>query len=476
MNEGLGGAICPTCGAGLDPVPTAEGIICARCRQRYPLIGDRIPILFREPQKYLTKFAVQLERYLSFREQESEEFRNQVRRGHSRSQLFDAILSAIKENNRLVRNLRDSIVAKITIDDLLALVGDTTATLQYATTLEYLHRDWCWLPEAERELQEIETVLFESVRRHSAGQGAALVLGAGAGRIAWDLCSLVDHVYATDSSLAMAYQFYSLLAGDIVSYSIRTIDVYRSDDMVTRLVASMSAPGAGDHRLERDDSKFSYFVCDALQVPLPAQSASVIASVYFTDLVHLGPLVREISRILQPGGIFIHFGPLDYHFPEVVNHLAAEEIKRIFTINGFKILSEARVTTSHLAVKACMSPRVYENWTFVAAKETGVLDQTRSPLGNDSVLSIRRSVHFKTSGIISAEGEDFFETILELGLGERFGGAGTVLDILRLIDGFRSVGNILEKLAAKYDMSDEAAKLAVFTTLRTLMENGVLTG
>jgi carnosine N-methyltransferase len=334
-------------------------------------VGGRIPILLQDPRRYLAAFAIHCARDLAAREAEADALRRQIDEGHPRAEVLARLQAAAEQANRFLGDVRDLAVRAISVEDLMAVIVRPPPPMQYSATLDYLHRDWCWLPEAEAELARIEAALFAGLR--SSGRrspGAALVLGAGAGRIAWDMGGFFDHVFATDSSLMMAHQFQSVLAGDFESCALASTNARTGDDMVKGLRASIMPPERADSALvEERRKRMTYFVSDALDVPLASASVAAIASVYFTDLVPLEPLLGEVGRLLEPGGVFVHFGPLDYHFPDMAHHLSADEIKARFAAEGFIIRSEATVATRHLSFRSAMSVRLYDNWLFVAERQ-----------------------------------------------------------------------------------------------------------
>ena len=51
---------------------------------------------------------------------------------------------------------------------------------------------------------------------------------------------------------------------------------------------------------------------------------SLEASEEFTDVLPLSVLLKEVKRLLMPGGVFVHFWPLDYHFDDIDERRALE--------------------------------------------------------------------------------------------------------------------------------------------------------
>src|SRR5262249_12927063 len=143
-----------------------------------------------------------------------------------------------------------------------------------------------------------------------------------------------EKVYAIDLSLTMAYQFYSVLADDVVTYAVHTINRQTRNDMARRVVSELPKTKATSAKLDGLRERLLFFVGDALHTPFPLQSVSAIVSVFFTDVVPLNPLLDEITRLLAPCGVFVHFGPLLYHSRERACHLAVDEVRDVFRQRG----------------------------------------------------------------------------------------------------------------------------------------------
>lgn len=76
-----------------------------------------------------------------------------------------------------------------------------------------------------------------------------------------------------------------------------------------------------------------------------SDSWDCVCSCYFLDCANnIVEFLEVIYDILRPGGIFINFGPLLYHFCDAPNELSIEpsyeDIKEIIQKIGFKFLSE----------------------------------------------------------------------------------------------------------------------------------------
>lgn len=479
MNQALIDVICVQCKATLGNFKAgASEVVCSACGHRYPIIGGKIPILVADPRKYLAGMYVQHQRFLHRERDKLKKLSERQRVTGERSAVVDSIQVAMRANARnvegIVEAIRKEVNRHVSAEDILdAVDGQTTAG--YATMLDYLRRDWCWLPEGEAELEVIQAALLSGIDSASAHRDVALVVGAGTGRIAWDLCNIYERVWAIDNSLTMAHHFYNLLAdGSVSFYELNARNLFDSADSTKLLRATLSASKVDSSRQRDHRDELSYFVADALNVPAPDGSFSAILSVYFTDVIPLEYYIREITRLLKVGGVFVHFGPLEYHFDDVNHLLAADEVKSVFVRYGFEMRFQERVHNPHLSSGRSMVSKEYNNWAFAAVKQVEQVRTAPSALTRDSVVAIADTVRYEMKGAMSALAEEVWEATIICPSGERFVEARSVLNILRLVDGSRTVGQIIELLGREYDVQTDTAKQAIVDAMKKLQTHGAL--
>lgn len=465
---------CVKCKNGFnDFTGASRTIVCTHCEQAYPLVANKIPLLFENPLRFVANLYLQYEHYLRQQLLEIKKIDTVSTAGTERVNTLANLKTAIQHNANYIKSIQDELLPHLSPKALTDLLSGRDF-IPYTTNWLYLQRDWCWLPEGEQELQTIKDALFKAMSSFPLSQDSVLVVGAGAGRIAWELCEISEHVYATDNALTMAYQFYDLLHDDIDFYEINKNNIFYPADMVRTLRASLYSPDEGRSKTRERQDKLFYFVADALSTPLRDGSVSAIVSVYFTDLVPMKSYLQEIKRLLKPGGIFFHFGPLEYDLPDVSDHLSADEIKSLFISNDFTIHCEQQVLTTHLPSALSMSFRTYNNWTFTAINQAQANQNLEQKITFNSILSIVDGVHYETRGFISLNEENLIETNLVLTSGERYGGAKSVLDILRNINGLRRNHEVIEILSMEYEVSDEASKQAILDVMTVLIQKRIL--
>lgn len=368
MRQTFNLVICPKCRANLET--SSSGIAwlhCPACNQNFPLISGRIPLLMEQPYLYLANLYLQHNHYLRRQQKKIIALENAAHKEPARHDFLTLMAGALKKNLSLTESASTELPTFLTAHDIVTAL-DAPGFISYTTTLEYLERDWCWLAPCERELRIIRDALLERYAQYAPDSDSALVLGAGTARIAWDLRTHFNQVYALDGSLTLAQQFHNLLNRDVEFYSIRTSSIFEDADMIQKRCATLVPPGYRQINEVPNSESFYYLIGDVCRIPLREESISTIVSVYFTDVVPLKHYLGEVLRVLKQGGVFLHFGPLEYHFDDITQHLSAEQIKCVFESNGFKIVSEDSIKSEHLHIEGAMSHQIFENWVFCAIR------------------------------------------------------------------------------------------------------------
>jgi SAM-dependent methyltransferase len=228
--------------------------------------------------------------------------------------------------------------------------------------------DWGHVTETETRLARVETEVFGTLRECAPDFKTALVLGAGLGRVAADLGEIFDRVVAVDASLVAAVLYSKLLREDVVSYQINQKSAYTISDQARKVVSTMSRPiDRSAETRQRPPSRLMYGVADAHSLPLMKSSISAIVSIYFSDVIPLTSLLKQSRRLLKPGGVFLHFGPLQYHFDDIAQHWSAQEVPKLFNRFGFSMEVDRWVKDPRPWV-GTMSGSLWNAWLFCARR------------------------------------------------------------------------------------------------------------
>ncbi len=437
---------------------------CLSCKTIYPVLFGYTPVLMPRAREHITKTYLQFRQYLLEQQQRAQELEKAVTLNSYRKEQLALLLRGQRHNSNLLYSLQEQLSKELLPGpDLIEyLHTQPAAALRYTTNFDYLRRDWTGLPEGELELREINTSLNKAISFVKPKCSKVVVLGAGMGRVAYDLCSSVDQVIALDQSISMGAWFHKIAEEDLTFYEINPKNTQYFEDRVRPLRARMPD--------KNHLSKLFYGIADAQQLPLASQSVDAVISVYFTDLLPLKKLLPEVKRVLRPGGAFIHFGPLHYHFDDTSQMLSFEEVKKHLQSKNFTIALEERQKTTHCGSAASCLQKFYLNWNMVAIKRE---EPKLPPLKEDSVLYIPQKVSYQVMGHIGHGVEEQFAIELNTP-GKNFEGAETILDVLRLIDGQKSLLEVCRGLEQIYGTFEQSEVRQLIEILEQLRKDGVI--
>lgn len=320
---------CPRCEQ--TPLLTSgEAYRCTACRVSFPSV-DGVPWLFAEPGAALGEWRARLHFSLTTLDTErlrlDEALKSPRLKGSTRERL--QLLRAAKEDHAqrlrlLSAPLRtdESIAAQETHLALRTrLPPDQGLTTYYGN----LHRDWSW-GQQENEAS------FDAVRRAASSQslGKTLVLGAGGGRLAYDV-----HMRG-GASPTVALEFNPLLvfAARRISRG-ETVELYEfpiaprglADQAVLRSLSAEEPAREG----------LCYVLADAQRPPFAARRFDTVITPWLVDILpeHFPNFALRVNRLLKESGRWINFGSLSFHSADPVYRYSLEECLEAVEAAGF---------------------------------------------------------------------------------------------------------------------------------------------
>lgn len=417
-----------------------EEYFCKNCSSYYPLLNGNIPVIIQNNKNFLAQMFLQYNLHIKVTENKILRIEEEIANNHFRKNSLEQISKALQWNLLTIKSIKNSIGSKLSINDTTNEI-DKKAVQQYLMDWTYLKRDWAGTDDGEKQIGIILTIIIGYLNDFVRDYQNCFFLGAGTGRFLWELSPKFKDVFAIDNSPTMVSLFNHLLKTDIDFFEIITKNLKKKKNTISKYTASLK-----NSKLSPSDiDNIHYFIGDASRVPFKSNGLSVVFSIFFSDVIPFQVLIKEVKRILKPGGIFIHFGPLDYHFDDIENMLTLEDIKFIIKINGFEILKENFTTTEIGKSDQSLSFKTYENWSFIA-KNT---ESNNISIDNNSILSINSKISYTSKGIIDENGHEQ-QTRLNFQLLESYENAELVFLILKELDGVRSLGEIMERLKTEY--------------------------
>ena len=356
--------VCPQCGNSSIDNKFEDYLMCANCSTNFPILFDNIPILVKDPQRFLAEAYIIYNKHL---EAISSKCRLLTASNNSR---FALRVDAIKTNIKYINALIQEIESKLNHKDI-ALTSVHQTNYSYFNDFRYLRRDWSGEEETEEEVGNIVQVLRKAIDPHIKKNEISLFIGGATGRITIDLLEYFKQSIIMDRSITMAKMFHDLMKGDIEFCDIR----YKNSLSVEKLLNYYKVNIQNIVPEFSQQEKLNYIVSDAKFIPFNSDYFGSIFSIYFTDVLPITTIIKQVIRLLKPGGLFVHFGPLEYHFNSIEYMLSAEEIHDIFEDLGFEILvNETTDYIPHLYSKGSLLKKSYKNWVFVCRKNNIKVD------------------------------------------------------------------------------------------------------
>jgi uncharacterized protein YbaR (Trm112 family) len=364
MTDLLSLLACPRC----DKTPleqTDDKLHCKACKVDFPSI-DGIPWMFAEPQAALGEWRGRLQFAVQKLGHELAGLRQELRNEDLASltkRRVERYRKCVESHQRkLQKLLRPLEVQSLqgSFETYLALRTRLPADQGLHTYYANIHRDWAWGDEEnEASLRQIQSVLHDH-----AELGNVLVLGAGAGRLAYDIHTHFDCA----TTVAVDFNPLLLLIAQAVTkgeklhlYEFPIAPLALEDDAVLR---TLSAPAAVD-----DD--FHLVLADALRPPFPEQSFDTVVTPWLIDIISedLPVFGARINRLLKKEGRWVNFGSLAFASPDRARCYSPEEVKSIVCEQGFSDPYVSQATIPYMCSPASRHGRRERVFTFLAYKE-----------------------------------------------------------------------------------------------------------
>ena len=439
---------CPRCDK--TPLASSEGAYrCDACKVDFPSI-DGIPWLFAEPQATLgewrgrLQFALQKLSHEAARleaELKDEDLRPLTRRRIERYK--KALESHRRSLQKLLRPV-DVQSMQGSHETYLALRTRLPADQALNTYYANVHRDWCWGDEENAaSLKQIRAVAGDS-----AELGKVLVLGAGAGRLAYDMHMQMDctATVAMDFNPLLALIAQQLTQGKKLKlYEFPIAPRSLEDDAVLRTLAAPDVV----------TDNFHLVLADALRPPFAEAAFNTVVTPWLIDIVteDLPVLAARINRLLADDGRWINFGSLAFSHPERARMYSPEESKAIVAESGFGDPYVSEATIPYMCSPASRHGRREKVFTFSAYKERDAERPARHRALPDWIVTGKEPVPLSPSFRSQAMTTQIYSFIMSL------------------IDGKRSIRDMAVVLEKQKLMTRDEAEPAIRSFLTKMYDD-----
>lgn len=312
----------------------------------YPVVGG-VPWLFAEPGAALGEWRGRLHLLLSTLDREQRQLAESLRSAsltETTRRRVGALAAAKKEHaEKLGALLAPLQMEGLTGAEATYLAMRTRLPPDQGLTTYYgnLHRDWSWgHEENEASLEIVQRAAPASAMGHT------LVLGAGAGRLAYDV-----HLHGAETTTALDFNPLLMLAAHKI-FRGETIELYEFP-IAPRQLGDEAVP----RRLAADAPARAGLLCvlaDVHRPPFAPQSFDTVLTPWLVDILpeRFPDLCARINLLLAPGGRWINFGSLSFHTPDPVFRYSLEECCEAIGATGFAAPDVAQTTIPYLCSPA----------------------------------------------------------------------------------------------------------------------------
>lgn len=268
--------------------------------------------------------------------------------------------------------------------------------------------------------------------------GNVLVLGSGAGRLAYDIHTELN----CTSTVAMDFNPLLMLVAKAVTsgkklslYEFPIAPLALNDDAVLR---KLTAP-------EIADETFHLVLGDALRPPFPDESFDTVVTPWLIDIISedLPELSARINNLLKKNGRWVNFGSLAFANPERARCYSPEETKAIVAESGFSDPYVSQATIPYMSSPASRHGRQERVFSFSAYKERSVEKPARHLALPDWIVTAKEPVPLTPAFRQQAMTTQIYSFIMSL------------------IDGKRSIKDMAVVLAKQKLMTKEEAEPAI---------------
>jgi hypothetical protein len=348
-----------------------EGWVCASCGAGYPVIGE-VPWLFRDPQDALIGWRARHALHSDHLTQQASEINAELtaatgaprsakvarRLEHSR----DAYQDQVQRLDRLLAPL-GRIAGGVRREALEAL-GTILPTEQGLTNYYVnVHRDWCWGDDEN-------AAAFSELRAVSgatAALGKTLVLGAGAGRLAYDLAQsgVSESLVVTDFNPLLVFVGRDMFAGRSIELWEFPIAPRQPDDVAVLRALRAPAPVT---------TPTTWVVADALDAPFAPGAFDTVITPWFIDIVGepLATLASRINAWLTPSGRWLNSGSLAFNLPQHAERRNLHECLEVAEEAGFEIEQAREASIPYMRSPASRHARLETIASWSARKHRPV--------------------------------------------------------------------------------------------------------
>lgn len=354
---------CPRCDRALEQIGAA--LHCPACAIDFPCFAG-VPWLFSEPNAARAEWRDRYEVASQQARRDAKDARAEATAGvrettRARLTRFADAKNAYADELQALLAPLGARPSETPLESHLALKTRLPPSQGIDTYHANLHRDWCW-GDAENEASV--TMVRSAL---DAPGGRILVLGAGAGRLAYDLHRSAPgtQTVALDLNPLLVFVAAAVSSGrEVVLHEFPLAPASASDVAHRRLLRAPEPATPG----------LFWMLGDALRPPFQRDAFDAVVTPWFVDIIDqdLAVTAQRINRLLAPGGRWVVFGSLSFGGPEHARRYSPEEAREVIGEAGFELPALAEETLPYLCSPASRHGRRERVVTLSARKLAAV--------------------------------------------------------------------------------------------------------
>ncbi|MHA7838870.1 MAG: PqqD family peptide modification chaperone [bacterium] len=427
---------CPRCGAAFVE-GAADRLDCGGCGASHPVF-DGLPWLYRDVASSRSQWASKLQRLRDEILAELAELDGLLARGVELESTRERLAGLRAGTERLGRQIFALLepFGFAASEVNAGLPRDRIPSRQHLSSyLETVFRDWSW---GEPEVQAALGLLDPLLGGAPAGRDA-LVIGGGAGRLAYELSRLGEwgSVVQLDINPLLTRVGACLARGQSLTLT-----------EIPRLPMGLEHVAVDQH-LERPSdaprSPLHHLIGDLFTPPFAAGSFDLLVTPWLVDILpeSFDRVARRLNALIAPGGSWISFGPLSFESLPLEARFTREEMEEALEAAGMEVETSELQRVPHLHSPHGMPRRSEEILVFRAIR--------REPAALDEPFSFYPS--WMTDPSESVPALPRFE---QMRRDRVFEG-----EILGCIDGRTSIRDIVDRLSERYSLPRDRCENAV---------------
>ncbi len=447
--------ICPSCNHPEAKLSiNKQSLVCEQCNVEFPIFESgsvSMPWLFADPDQTLLEWKARLNGFLHINTVEQQRLKDALqdkrlsKTGQKRiNKLLQAKQSQPSQVLQLISPLGlDNKNFDSMSDPVSALHAKVPKVQGLASYYDNIFRDWAWNNGENEQLLEAA----ESVLVNHENFGKTLTIGAGAGRLSYD----IHQKYAPELSVLidinplLLFACSRIVQGECISlYEFPVAPLNKN--CFTNL-QNCQAPSPVNEN-------FLFMFADGMNPPFKAQSFDTVLTPWLIDVVpqNLRDFIPRLNQLLKKGGVWINTGSLAFFHKDQTWCYSEEEVLELLEKNGFEVAASNRMTIQYLDSPISAHGRTEKVFNFSVKKVKDVAVPPKYEYLPAWILATNKSIpRYNGQDIESSK------HLLQA-------------QVLGAIDGNRSIEQIGELVAKQYNLKVEDAINAVRRIMIDLYE------